>query len=319
MIQSPRLRDFRHLSRVLRSRVGLLTVLTLLTPNAGTQANAADAKSDSTVERIVNKPKTPGQFVLHQRTRTETAKGSGQWKEGGKEVVWNASETAIIVCDMWDGHYCVSAAERVAEMAPRMNAVLTGARNHGATVIHAPSGVTYHYADMPQRKRMQQATKYKPDLPLEAWCHVDPKREPELPVDVSKQACDDAVVGAVVQKFSRQHPGLTISGWDGVSDNGEEIYSYLKQEGLKNIVLMGVHTNMCVLGRPFGIRQMVKQGFNVVLARDLTDAMYDPREKPHVSHTRGTELVIEHIEKYWCPSILADDLTRIVPGSADRK
>ena len=278
---------------------------------------AADPNPAALPGLIANKPKTPGQFVLHQRTRTETAIGSGQWKEGNKEAVWHASETAIIVCDMWDGHYCVSAAERVADMVPRMNAVLTAARNHGATVIHAPSGVTYHYADMPQRKRMQQAKKVKPELPLEAWCYVDPKREPELPVDVSKQACDDPVIGAVVQKFSRQHPGLTISGWDGVSDNGEEIYSYLKQEGLKNIVLMGVHTNMCVLGRPFGIRQMVKQGFNVVLARDLTDAMYDPREKPFVSHTRGTELVVEHIEKYWCPSIIGDDLLRLARGSAD--
>ena len=280
---------------------------------------AADPKSEVVQERIANKPKTPGQIVLHQRTRTETSKGSGEWKEAGKEVVWNASETVIIVCDMWDGHYCISATERVADMVPRMNVVLTAARNHGATVIHAPSGVTYHYADMPQRKRMQQATKFKPEMPLEAWCYVDPKREPELPVDVSKQPCDDPVVGAVVQKFSRQHPGLTISGWDGVSDNGDEILSYLKQEGLKNVVLMGVHTNMCVLGRPFGIRQMVKQGFNVVLARDLTDAMYDPREKPFVNHTRGTELIVEHIEKYWCPSILGEDLTRVVRGSADPK
>ena len=80
---------------------------------------------------------------------------------------------------------------------------------------------------------------------------------------------------------------------------------------------MGVHTNMCVLGRPFGIRQMVNVGMNVVLARDLTDAMYDPREFPYVSHTRGTELVIEHIERFWCPSILGEDLTKVIPGSAD--
>jgi hypothetical protein len=55
---------------------------------------------------------------------------------------------------------------------------------------------------------------------------------------------------------------------------------------------MGVHTNMCVLGRPFGIRAMVKLGRKVVLVRDLTDAMYDPRQPPYVSHARGTELVI---------------------------
>lgn len=271
----------------------------------------------SAQEPIANKPKVPGQFILHQRSRSETTKDRGEWKEQTKEAVWKCSDTAIIICDMWDDHYCKSAAERVADMAPRMNAVLTAARNHGATVIHAPSGVTYLYADMPQRKRMQQAKKVKPESPLEAWCYVDPKREPELPIDVSKQPCDDPIIGAYVQKFTRQHPGLTISGWDGVSDSGEEIYSYLKQEELKNIVLMGVHTNMCVMGRPFGIRQMVKQGFNVVLARDLTDAMYDPREKPYVSHTRGTELVVEHIEKYWCPSISSEDLTRIARGSAD--
>jgi hypothetical protein len=54
-----------------------------------------------------------------------------------------------------------------------------------------------------------------------------------------------------------------------------------------------------------------------VLARDLTDAMYDPRQPPYVSHARGTELVIEHIERYWCPSIVGEvDLTKVVPGSA---
>jgi hypothetical protein len=78
---------------------------------------------------------------------------------------------------------------------------------------------------------------------------------------------------------------------------------------------MGVHTNYCILARPFGIRQMLKLGKNVVLARDLTDSLYDPREPPFVSHARGTEIVIEHIERYLCPSILSADLTHVVPGS----
>jgi hypothetical protein len=60
---------------------------------------------------------------------------------------------------------------------------------------------------------------------------------------------------------------------------------------------------------------MKKLGFNVVVARDLTDAMYDPRKRPFVSHTRGTELVVEHIEANWCPSISSEDLTKATPGS----
>ena len=35
---------------------------------------------------------------------------------------------------------------------------------------------------------------------------------------------------------------------------------------------------------------MTRLGFEVVVARNLTDAMYDPRKRPFVSHARGTEL-----------------------------
>ena len=44
--------------------------------------------------------------------------------------------------------------------------------------------------------------------------------------------------------------------------------------------------------------------------------MYDPRKRPFVSHTRGTELVIEHIESKWCPSILGEDLTHVDADTA---
>lgn len=273
-----------------------------------------DAKPEEA--RIANRPKVAGTLRLTLRERREI-KGKVEVVE--RPVEWNASETAIIICDMWDDHFCKCAAQRVGVMAPRMNAVLTAARDHGVMIIHAPSGTVDMYADTLNRKRMQQAKITKPPVPIGPWCNLDPDKEPPMPVDTTKSSCDDAVVGAAVRKFSKQHPGLDISGFDGISDNGMEIYNFCVQEGIKNIVIMGVHTNMCVLGRPFGIRQQVRLGMNVVLARDLTDAMYDPRQPPYVSHNRGTELVIEHIERYWCPSILGEDLTRVVPGSAGPK
>lgn len=60
---------------------------------------------------------------------------------------------------------------------------------------------------------------------------------------------------------------------------------------------------------------MTRLGFEVVLARDLTDSMYSPHETLPVSHERGAQLVIEHIESMWCPSILGADLARVVPNS----
>lgn len=274
------------------------------------------ATGDKEDERLPNRPKVSGKLRLKLRERKETAPGSGVFKTVERGADWEVAETAVIVCDMWDDHYCKSAAQRVGVMVPRMNEVLTAARGHGALVIHAPSDTISIYADTPHRRRLQQARAAKPPAPIARWCNLDPAKEPAMPVDTAKCACDDALLGSVVRRYTRQHQGLDIISYDGISDSGEEIYNFCEQEGIKNVVLMGVHTNMCVLGRSFGIRQMVRLGKQVVLARDLTDAMYDPRQPPYVSHARGTELVVEHIEKYWCPSILSEDLTRVVPGSA---
>lgn len=259
---------------------------------------------------IANRPKVAGTLQLHARSRD---------KESGlvvlKELEWQASQTAVIICDMWDNHYCQSAAQRVGVMAPRMNEVITAARNHGVMIIHAPSGCMDEYAGTPQRSRMLQAPHV--DAPFElTWCYRVEDREPEIPIKVDVSPCDDPVVGPAVKVFTKQHPKIEIIGYDGVTDSGQEIWNFCQAEGITNVVLMGVHTNMCVLGRSFGIRQMVKLGMNVVLARDLTDCMYDPREPPYVSHARGTEIVVEHIERYWCPSIEGRDLMQVVYGSA---
>jgi nicotinamidase-related amidase len=298
-------------SIVMRHRVVFLILAALplcLTPAAPSQ--------EKTGAPVANRPKLAGTLRLTLRDRREEPPSSGKFKIRERQVEWKVSETAVIICDMWDDHYCKLAAQRVGVMAPEMNKIISAARSHGVMIIHSPSGTLDLYEGTPHRLRMKEAKPAKPPVPLENWCNLDPKKEPPLPVDTSKQSCDDPVVGLAVRRFTRQHSALDIIGYDGISDNGQEIYNYLVQEGIDNVVLMGVHTNMCVLGRPFGIRQMVRLGKNVVLARDLTDAMYDPRQPPYVSHTRGTDLVIEHIEKHWCPSILGKDLTSVLDGSA---
>jgi hypothetical protein len=58
---------------------------------------------------------------------------------------------------------------------------------------------------------------------------------------------------------------------------------------------------------------MINVGKNVALMRDMTDTMYDHRMPPKVNHFAGTDLVIEHVEKYWCPSFTSSDLTGRAP------
>jgi nicotinamidase-related amidase len=257
-----------------------------------------------------------GVLRLRSRSRAEEPAGSGTTQVREEDLFWKPPETAIIICDMWDNHYCQNAARRVMAMAPRMNQVIKSARSHGVTIIHAPSGTMDEYAGMPQRRRLMEAPKAAPPVPILRSCPLDRTKEAELPIDDITEPCDDEVVGQAVRRFNRQNGLLEIAPEDGISDDGLEIYSYFRQQRISHVVLMGVHTNMCVLGRPFGIRQQVRLGMNVVLARDLTDAMYDPRQRPRVSHERGTELVVQHIERYWCPSIPSEDLTRLAGGRA---
>jgi hypothetical protein len=132
--------------------------------------------------------------------------------------------------------------------------------------------------------------------------------DPPLPIDDSDEGSD---TGETMphRAWSRQHPGLEIDQErDGISDSGPEIYSFVRQQGIEQLIIMGVHTNMCVLNRSFAIKQMVRWGMDIALVRDLTDTMYNPAMPPYVSHEEGTRLVVEYIEKFWCPSILSTDL-----------
>jgi type 1 glutamine amidotransferase/nicotinamidase-related amidase len=239
--------------------------------------------------------------------RQRIKQDDGTYRVELKPLHWDARQTVIVICDMWDGHYCRASEARVAEMAPFMNDVISAARAKGVLIIHSPSGCMDKYEGMPQRKLAQSAPPVEPKTPLEKWCYIDKSHEGELPIDDSVP-CEDADPRPAVRMFTRQHDAIKIAEPDAITDSVEAYY-LLRQRGIKNLIVIGVHTNMCVLGRPFGIRQMVRQGINVALMRDMTDSMYSPALKPMVSHFRGTELVIEHIEKHWCATVTSTDIT----------
>lgn len=220
-----------------------------------------------------------------------------------------ASQTAIVICDMWDRHWCQSASRRVAEMAERMSQAVSQARELGVFVIHAPSDTMAFYEGTPQRQRARTAPPAG-NLPpaINGWCGPLPAEGNRWPIDQSDGGCDCEPKCETGRPWARQIETIEVAAADAVSDRGDEIWNLLETRGIRNVVLMGVHTNMCVIGRPFGLRQMARNGKNVYLARDLTDSMYDPRQSPFVPHDRGTELVVQHIERYVCPTLLSADL-----------
>ncbi|HVE42935.1 MAG TPA: protein-signal peptide and transmembrane prediction [Planctomycetota bacterium] len=244
------------------------------------------------------------------RSRAKTGETSTE------AVRWDAKKTAFIICDMWDDHWCKGAAKRVVELAGPMNRMIAEARRRGVFIIHAPSTCTGFYKDTPARKRAQQAPMAKAPAPLSEkdrwgtkWCWPDPAREPDLPIDDSDMGCDCAAKCTIREAWTREIAAIDIDqSLDAITDDGQETVNLLAQRDIRNVVLLGVHLNMCVLGRPFAIRQMVHQGRNVSLIRDMTDTMYCSKMRPKVNHFAGTDLVVEHIEKYWCPSFTSADV-----------
>lgn len=274
---------------------------------------------------------TAKDLKLQLRHQVETSKDSGRYHTLTKSESWNPQETAIIVCDVWDAHHCLNAVRRMEQFLPRLNDVVKTARADGVTIIHAPSDCMATYVDHPARKRAINTPKAA-KLPAEIgkWCSIIPSEEAAAyPIDQSDGGEDDdpaehAEWAAKLKSQGRnpklpwkaQHPAIEINeSTDFISDKGDEVWSILEARGIKNVILTGVHTNMCVLGRPFGLRQLVKNGKNAVLMRDLTDTMYNPQSRPYVSHFTGTERIIDHIEQRVCPTVTSN---QIVGGQAFR-
>src|SRR5262245_19536350 len=265
-------------------------------------------------------PAADGELSLTLRSQVEK---HGKFEVTNRAETWPGKKSAVIVCDMWDAHHCLNAVRREEEMVPRMNDFLTKAREQGVLIIHAPSSCMEPYKDHPGRKRAQAAPTAK-NLPkgISEWCKQIPAEEKgKYPIDQSDGGEDDDPAEhdewhAKLKSMGRnpkapwkaQHPDLKIKDDDAISDSGVEVWNLLEERGINNVMLIGVHTNMCVLGRPFGLRQMAKNGKNVVLVRDLTDTMYNPKRAPYVSHFEGTRLIVEHIEKYVCPTVTSDQV-----------
>ncbi len=240
-------------------------------------------------------------LTLKLRTRIEPFKGSGVWRELNFEEQIPVHSAAIVICDMWNNHWCSGAAARVNVLARKMAPIIDQARAGGIQIIHAPSDVVGFYSRYPQRIRMLQIPPASPPASLNL-------PDPPLPIDDSDGGCDTGE--KFHQAWSRENPAITITGSDLISADGKEIYSLLAQRGIKYLLVMGVHANFCVLNRPFAIKQMTNWGIHCILVRDLTDSMYNPKDRPYVTHSEGTELVIEYTEKYWCPSTLSTDLAQ---------
>ncbi len=211
------------------------------------------------------------------------------------------NNSAILVCDMWDKHWDNAATKRSEILANKINLTIKDLRKKGYLIVHAPSDVVDYYKNTPARKRVLKNKIFK-DIT------ENPHIDPPLPIDDSDGGSDCDVSEQIIV-WSRQNPIIEIDQKvDIVSDSGREIFNYLFYKQISKVYICGVHVNMCILDRTFGIKQMVRWGVDISWGGDLTGSMYNSKKRPFVSHKKATKLVVDYIDKYWCPVVSSKDL-----------
>ncbi len=220
------------------------------------------------------------------------------------KVEIDPTQTAVILCDMWNKHWCAAATRRCGEMAPRINALLCKMRELGSAIIHAPSDTLDFYKDYAARKRLL-ATPERNDL-----VPGDSLPLPDLGLVASDDnACYcDPVCPKVYSSWTRQSELIDIDDDKDLIGDDSKVIAYLKNNNIKHVILVGVHTNMCIIHRQFAARALAANGFNPMLVRDLTDCMYNPAMPPHIDHFAAIDHTVEFIEKHMGCSITSDQI-----------
>lgn len=200
----------------------------------------------------------------------------------------------VIAVDVWNFHWCKTATMRVDAIVPRMNKALDAARALGMTVMLCPSDVVDNYVGYPQR----EAVFALPKVPVPSVVNVTC---PPVP-DAGGCACGRERC-AVNYGWDGMHPALRIGEADLMPDSQAEVYAICQKFGLTHLIYVGFHTQVCLLGKPMGLKAMKSAGLRCVLARDMTDAHpgYDPSR--NFTPDLNTEQVVEHFEKHLSPTI----------------
>ena len=135
---------------------------------------------------------------------------------------------------------------------------------------------------------------------------IDPKRVGVIAVDVwNFHWCKTATmrVDAIVPRMNKALDAARALGMTVM---------LCPSDVVTHLIYVGFHTQVCLLGKPMGLKAMKSAGLRCVLARDMTDAHpgYDPAR--NFTPDLNTEQVVEHFEKHLAPSIsFRDELAKL--------
>ncbi len=165
--------------------------------------------------------------TLRRRELALDKRGYRHWIVLERRVDLRPERAALLLCDVWDRHWCRGAQERLKRLVPRIDRTARAARDRGMLVVHAPSSTMPFYANHPARLRVLQAP---PAAAPAERTHLDPP----LPIDGSDSSDTDGDPAAEgTRRWRRQHAGVWIDGdRDAIGDDGLELLGLYRQRGI---------------------------------------------------------------------------------------
>lgn len=211
-------------------------------------------------------------------------------------------KTAIVIVDMWNYHWCRTWLGRAGAMVPRMNCVLSVARELGIKIVHAPTDVANSYAGYLQRERMAALPQCRlPHLDLSTWPSEELMNSLPEPPWWEGDMCGGTLKCKPNYGENKIDPSLEIHQDDWISASGQDVYNLCSAFGIENLIYMGGATNICLFKKPEGMLNMSAAGLNCIIARDLTEAHSSGSDSSALD--RNTDEVVGYIEKYLGPSV----------------
>jgi len=200
-------------------------------------------------------------------------------------------ETAFILVDLWNLHFCESWLERAKRVTVEaVVPALEAARRIGLTIVHAPSP--------PVAQQYPQLARHKPPPRASApsWPPAEfRRREGEY---VAFRGPRDQPPGIGIH-WEPLAPKLGMSSAievledDEVIATGQQLHDLLEARGILHLIYCGFATNWCIMHRDYGLRAMRDRGYNLILLRDATTGVEYPDT---LERLWVTEVAIREVE-----------------------
>jgi nicotinamidase-related amidase len=237
------------------------------------------------------------------------------------------NQMAIIVVDVWDTHWCKTAAMRVERLLiPPLNRALRQARNRGMLIIHAPTDVVRFMeqsgnidVDQMRQRAKQFAKTLKlsgPEPPDFCGAQCPPaiarnESRRVLPRPFGCMCTADARYRCEEQYgWSNIHPLVDVDATRDVlvADDLEELISVLDGSGIKRVIYAGVHLNLCIatakrismyqLNQSWqAVHDALAPSNRILFARDLVDAFTSHQPTHGRTPEFGLENAIAFLER----------------------